>query len=178
MEWGLGVSAERNSRLVVKMLEKMLGSGFNKQIALQLVNSNLILNSKDETFATVDACIIDLYHKNAELIKVGACPTYIKRENTVEVVTSESLPVGILADVDINLYNKEIEQGNIIVMCTDGALDSYSEDSDKQAWIRNLLSRIKTRNPQKIADLIVSEAIDNGFGGVKDDVTVIVAALE
>jgi len=175
---GSGEIAARNSGLVVRMLEKMLKNGFNKEVALNLINSNLVLNSKNETFATVDACIFDLYNRQAEFIKIGACPTYIRRKNQVEIVKSETLPVGILEEVDIDLFDKELNEGDILVMCTDGAIESNTDYTEKEDWIPNMLKSIRTNNPQKIADIIVSEAIDNGYGGVKDDITVVVVVVE
>ena len=37
---------------------------------------------------------------------------------------------------------------------------------------------MKTQDVQKMSDIILQEAIDNGFGIAKDDMTVIVAKLE
>ena len=37
-----------------------------------------------------------------------------------------------------------------------------------------MLKEINTNNANKIADIILNEAIDNGYGVLKDDMTVIV----
>ena len=44
--------------------------------------------------------------------------------------------------------------------------------------IKELLENMQTEDVQKISDIILQEAIDNGFGMAKDDMTVIVAKLE
>ena len=37
---------------------------------------------------------------------------------------------------------------------------------------------METDNPQKIADIILAEAVDNNYGIPKDDMTVVVVKLE
>ena len=43
--------------------------------------------------------------------------------------------------------------------------------------LKNMLEQISTDKVQKIADIILKEAIDKGFGNKKDDMTVIVAKV-
>lgn len=62
-------------------------------------------------------------------------------------------------------------------MCSDGIIDSNSEYLNKELWIKYLLEKIQTDDVQKIADLLISEAIDNDHGKEKDDMTVIVAKV-
>ena len=62
-------------------------------------------------------------------------------------------------------------------MCTDGVIESNTEYISKELWIKYLLEDIQTTDAQKIADIILSEAIDNNYGKQKDDMTVIVAKI-
>ena len=62
-------------------------------------------------------------------------------------------------------------------MVSDGILESNTEYKNKELWVQQLLENIKTDDVQKIADIILQEAIDNGFGIAKDDMTVIVAKM-
>ena len=59
-------------------------------------------------------------------------------------------------------------------MCSDGIIDSNVEYKNKELWIKYMLEDIETEDSQKIADLILNEAIDNNFGVAKDDMSVIV----
>ena len=56
-------------------------------------------------------------------------------------------------------------------------IDSNKEYLNKQLWLKYLLEDMETNDAQKIADIIISEAIDNDFGKQKDDMTVIVARI-
>ena len=62
-----------------------------------------------------------------------------------------------------------------MVMCSDGIMESNTEYQNKELWVRDILQSIQTDNVQKIADIITKEAIDNGYGVAKDDMTIIVA---
>ena len=53
-----------------------------------------------------------------------------------------------------------------------------SAEAEKVAdWIEEFLKNINTNNVQKMADLLLSEAIDNSYGIANDDMTVIVTKI-
>lgn len=144
---------------------------------MELINSSMYINSEEDAYATLDVAILDLYSGNMEFMKNGACPTFIKNGKNVNVVKSISLPAGILDKIDLVVYDKDLSDGDIIVMCTDGILESNAEYENKEIWLKNILEEIETDNVQKIANIILREAIDNYFGTPKDDMTVIVAKV-
>ncbi len=170
---GSGKDARNSSSKAVKMLENLLLAGFQKETSLELINSSL-MNQNKEVFATLDIAIIDLYKGNIEFIKSGACPTYIKNGGKVQIIKSNSLPAGIVPNSNLQVYDKDIINGDIVVMCSDGILDSNVEYKNKELWLRYVLEDIETSNTKKIADLILNEAIDNNYGVAKDDMSILV----
>ena len=170
---GSGEDARQSSDKALKMLENLLLSGFDKRTSLELINSSLI-NQNEEIFATLDIAIVDLYNGNIEFIKSGACPTYIKNKNNVQLIKSNSLPAGIINETTLQSFDRDISSGEIMLMCTDGILDSNIEYKNKELWIKYLLEDIETNNTKKIADLVLNEAIDNNYGTAKDDMSVVV----
>ena len=144
------------------MLENLLLSGFDKETSLKLINTSLI-NKNIETFATLDIAIVDLYKGNIEFIKSGACPTYIKNKKRVQLIKSSSLPTGIVENSEVETFDRDIKTGDIVLMCSDGILDSNIEYKNKELWVKYMLEDIETTNTQKISDLILNEAIDNNF---------------
>ena len=170
---GSGNEAKNSSNKALKMLENLLLSGFDKKTSLELINSSLI-NQNEEIFATLDIAIVDLYKGNIEFIKNGACPTYIKHKNKVQVIKANSLPAGIINNSDLRVFDKDISSGDIMLMCTDGILDSNVEYKNKELWVKYLFEDIETTNTKKIADLVLNEAVDNCYGNAKDDMSVVV----
>ena len=170
---GTGKKANESSMQVLAMLQNLLSSGFDKNTSIELITSSLI-NKSDEIFATLDIAILDLYKGTIEFIKSGACPTYIKKNKRVQIIKSNSLPAGMINQDNIQIFDTDIQNEQIMLMCTDGVLDSNIEYKNKELWIKYLLEDIETKNTKKIADIILNEAIDNNFGKTKDDMSVIV----
>lgn len=170
---GTGKKAKESSEQALKMLENLLLSGFDKNTSISLITSSL-MNKNEEIFATLDIAIIDLYKGNVEFIKSGACPTYIKNKKKVQIIKSNSLPAGMINQDNLQVFDRDIESGEILLMCSDGILDSNVEYKNKELWVKYLLEDIDTNNTKKIADIILNEAIDNNFGKAKDDMSIIV----
>ncbi len=170
---GTGTDAKKSSMQSLKMLENLLLSGFDKKISLDLINTSL-MNQSSEIFATLDIAIIDLYLGNIEFIKSGACPTYIKNNKKIQMIKSNSLPTGMVDGNTVQIFDRDINTGDIILMCSDGILDANIEYKNKELWIKYMLEDIETNNTRKIADLVLNEAIDNNFGNIKDDMSIIV----
>lgn len=175
---GSGPEAMKSSKIAIKMLERLLTAGFDKDVSLKLINSTLVANTKDDMYATLDIEILDLFNGNMEFIKNSACPTYVKRNGEVQLLKSVALPTGILNNVDLVVYDYDLQDGDILVMCSDGIIDSNKEYLNKQVWLKYLLEDIESTDAQKIADIIIGEAIDNDFGVQKDDMTVMVAKIK
>lgn len=171
---GSGPDARKSSKIAIKTLERLLKSGFNNDTALKLVNTTISANTDEDMYATLDVSILDLYKGNMKFIKNGACPTFVKRGGNVETLKSVSLPTGILNNIDLVEYNYDLQDGDIVVMCSDGILESNKEYISKDLWMQEILEEIETDDAQRMADLILKEAIDNDFGKEKDDMTVMV----
>lgn len=173
---GSGSRANRESAASIELLEEFLESGFDKDVAIKMINSALVLKSAEESFSTIDMCIIDMHEAIAEFVKIGAAATYIKRGNDIQVISSTSLPAGILSNVDMEMTKKRLKDGDIIVMVTDGVLDSSDEIiKHNDQWLEKALQDIKSNNPQDIADYILQRAKDNAKGDIQDDMTVLVS---
>ena len=174
---GSGPDARKSSKVAIKMLERLLKTGFEKDASIKLINSTMCLNAKDDMYATLDIAIFDLFKGNIEIVKNGSCPTFVKSKKDVQLIKSLSLPAGILDDIDLVTFDRDLEDGDIVVMCTDGIIDSNTEYNNKEMWVKDILSEMETDDVQKIADIIVQEAVDNNLGRPKDDMTVIVAKI-
>ena len=127
-------------------------------------------------YATLDFAILDLYTGSVKFAKSGACHTYIKNRRNIKTIKSQTMPVGMLEKTELDVQTIRVEDGDILVMCSDGLLDSQNEIN--KDWIEEYLKNNNTTNVQKVADLIVAEAVDNSFGIARDDITVMIAKIE
>ncbi|MCL2456198.1 MAG: stage II sporulation protein E [Defluviitaleaceae bacterium] len=170
---GSGERARRESAATVGLLEDFIESGFDKELAVRMINSVLILKSNEESFSTLDICSVDLYTGRAEFIKIGAAETFLLRDGHVSVIRSASLPIGMLNDIDLEITEKNLQHGDIIVMATDGVTNAFDEEDR----LKNTLKNCRCNSPQDLADYILSEAEKLSRGGLKDDMTIIAARV-
>jgi stage II sporulation protein E len=173
---GTGKDAGEESETVMSLLEQMIEAGFKTETAIRLINSNLVLKSDRQTFSTIDLSIINLFTGMCEFIKIGAASAFIRRDNWVETISSTTLPVGMFGNVDYDTVTKKLYEGDIVIMVTDGILDSIPTD-DKETFMEQLLMEIKSSNPQEIANQILDNALKQSNYVPGDDMTVIAVGL-
>lgn len=175
---GSGPQAGRESKAVVDLISKFTSAGFSRITAINTINSIMSLKfSEEEKFSTVDLSAIDLYSGEVNFIKVGAVASFIQSGNTIDVVKSKSLPIGVLDEADIEIHNKRVKDGDLIVMVTDGVIDNDEDNRGKVDWILDYLCRNNDLSPDEIAKGIVKIAKDFGRNKVNDDMTVMVSRV-
>lgn len=171
---GTGMSAARDSKATVKVLGDFLEAGFDRETAVRLVNSIMVMKSAEEAFATVDMCVIDLYSGEAEFIKNGAEASYIKRGGDVETVRAATLPVGVVRDMEIERFAHKLTAGVIIVMLSDGL---HTKDGCEE-WIKEAVEEADPEIPsQELADRIMDIAENIHGDKDTDDMSVMVIKL-
>ena len=169
---GSGKSAEQTSNLAISLIENFYKAGFDNDIILNSVNKLLSLGS-EEVFTALDICVIDLRKSLADFIKVGAPEGYIKNKDSLEIVKTGSLPLGILEEMQPAITKKILLGQDLIIMFSDGVIDSFISRDDFKNYINNL----NTLNPQTLAEEILDKALENYKDKPKDDCTVIVARV-
>lgn len=173
---GTGDKAHLQSSATIDMLEKMMEAGFHREIAIKTINSMLMLKSSEEMFASLDMTLIDLYKGTADFIKIGSSPSFIKRQTgKIEEITSSTLPIGILTDIQVEGNVQNLEDGDLIITVSDGIIDSNQEQGEK--WIIEFLKNTKSLNPQEIADGILHNALKFTQNIATDDLTVLVTKV-
>ena len=171
---GSGKRAGMESAAAVEMYEDFTQAGFFRDDALELINS--LVSGKNESFSTLDICTVDKYTGKAEFIKIGAVSTFILKRKGVEILKSNTLPVGILENVDTKIYEKRVEKGDVIVMMTDGIFEAGKSGENEYKFIEMLEKRKKT-TAENTAKKIMETAIKMGESKINDDMTVLVANI-
>lgn len=166
---GTGKSASEDSGAIVRLLSEFLRAGFDKKLAVRLVNSVMVMRSAREAFATVDMCVIDLYSGEVEFMKTGAEPSYIKKNGQVEIVRAASLPVGMFPSVEPECFARRVGEGDCIVMTTDGV----ATKTGGAVWLKEYLETADCASPKKLAADVLSRAVEENGGHIDDDITVI-----
>lgn len=173
---GSGSTACKESEMVLDLVERFLEAGFSLETAIRMMNSAMVMKGENDLYSTVDLCMINLYSGVARLYKIGAATTFIKREDTVECIASESLPVGVKAQVETRAKEVELRNGDFVVMVTDGVLE-YLHVPKPEETMQEVISGIKTNNPGILAKKIMDRVMLFTGGRAQDDMTVLAACI-
>lgn len=167
---GTGAKAAVSSSLAVNLLEKLIKAGFGIRSAIKTVNTSLVSKSNDECSVTLDLIALDMYTGRVEFYKCGANNTLHKRKGKVSDITIQSLPMGILNEVDIGFSSSEVSIGDVIVACSDGV-------REEDFWqLRNAVKVFDNGNVQDFTTEI-SGVIRRSQPEKNDDFTMLTIAV-
>lgn len=170
---GSGEQALIESKATIEMLEQLLEGGFDISIAIKTVNSILGIRNNHQAFATLDISMVDRYTGECSFIKNGAVSTYLKRNQHLEKIKTDTLPLGMFKEIECTPLKKRLKSDDIVIMMSDGISDlPYQQDNTK--WLEDLINGSDTLNPQKLADTILDAAKERAGGVALDDMTVLV----
>ncbi len=173
---GSGINACKESEMVIELIEKFLESGFQKETAIRMMNSAMVIQGEDGIFSTVDLASIDLYSGMCDFYKIGAAATFIKHADEVECISSASLPAGIFQQIEIEKTSRQLKDGEFVVLLTDGVLD-YLRVPMPEDTMQEILDTIETTNPGQMAKQILERILLFTAGKVPDDMTVLVSGI-
>lgn len=132
---GSGEKARECSKLSLRLIKQMLAAGFDNEESIKMINSRINYLEASKRYSTLDVTVLDLFVGRAEIMKNAACSTYIKDKKSIRKINSENLPVGMIDDIELKSETVNIIDGNILVMCSDGVLDSKNDEGSD--WIED-----------------------------------------
>ncbi len=165
---GTGPDAARDSRFAYHLLEQFLSAGISPEVSLSTVAGALALRWESSgTFTTIDLLRIDLQSGEGCLYKLGAAPTYLRRDGVVSRFTSGTLPAGLNTDPTPDLTRFRLRPGDLAVLVSDGVTDG-SDD----AAIRDAIRHWHGDSPRELAATLLGAE-----EAVSDDRTAIVLCI-
>lgn len=174
---GSGSLAQEESTATIELLEDFMEAGFKNDLAVKLINSVMVLKSIEENFSTMDITLIDMNTGIAEFLKAGAATTFILRDGEIMTIRAISFPVGILKEVDVEIYKKQLQDGDVIIMVTDGMIASKDDVLGKEETFKHFIKEVDSDNPKYMAEYLMKKSRDLLGNDEGDDMTVIVAKV-
>ena len=147
---GSGDNAQHLSEVSLNLIENFYKAGFENEIILNSVNKLLTINSED-SFSALDICVLDFKKEIIDFIKLGAPVGFVKKDNETNIIQSGSLPIGILEEIAPVITKKTIEGNEILVLISDGVLESFCGEEN----LKNFINNQSTLNPQQLCDEII-----------------------
>ena len=164
---GTGSQAAVDSKLTVSLIKKLVTSGISYKNIVNIVNSQLMVKSGNESTSTIDAVELDLYTGNMKLYKAGAAPTLIYRRGKIISIDVPSLPVGILDSASIATEELTLCENDIVILMSDGVI------IDNTDWILNVIENNINASLETLSESIGKTAALRRNDGREDDITVI-----
>jgi len=173
---GAGQAAFQESAMVVEVLEELLDAGFPKETALQMLNTAMVMGREEVRFSTIDIGQFDLYTGKCELAKAGASTTFIKYKDKVECIKSTSLPMGVMAKLEVDYVERQLQDGDMVIMVTDGVMDALPV-GEQDFLMRMIIEGTKLNNPKELAHHILEQVLQCSGEVPLDDMTVVVIGI-
>lgn len=166
---GSGKKAQLDSLMASSLISRLIRAGIGYSSAIRFINSSMRVKSWEESFATVDIAVINLYNSTLNIIKAGAAATYLLRNDQLRKINVNSLPIGILKDINIDNTTLDLKDGDVILTSSDGLLESSLEN------VRKTIIANKHLNSEIISRKIISVLKAMYEGKKSDDITIIVS---
>lgn len=169
---GNGGRAAVDAAMAEGLTAKLLQTGIGADACLKIVNNALLVKAGDESLATLDLALIDLFQGNIEFYKAGSPLSILRTNGHTSVIDTPSLPIGILNEIHFSKSSAAVDGEGLLVLMSDGAL-AAGED-----WVIDAVDHFQGQLPQELAEELVGGAIARRDDGHDDDITVLVAAIE
>ena len=165
---GTGSGAAVRSGEAVRLFRELVGGGADTAPAIRLVNSLMLADSSEESFATLDIACLDLDHGGLRMIKAGAAATLLCHGGSVMKIAATSFPVGIYHEAEPFAAEYEFAEGDTAVMFSDGVTEN------EYLFIKELLLNTggKPQPLSRLVEEICAKAEVFNPAARRDDVTV------
>ena len=121
--------------------------------------------------STLDVASVNLFDGKLEFMKAGAPISFVRKKGEVQRLDAVSLPVGILEEAMFSRVSTQVEDGDFVVMFSDGVIASG------EGWVAETLEDWTDGDPKELAELLMEKAVKNRTDGHDDDITVVVLKL-
>ena len=169
---GTGGRAAVDSALATEIFSVLTRSGLSFEGSVNVANQALLLKSCEETLATLDIAGVNLYTGEVEFCKAGGAAGCLRRRGRAARVELSALPAGILRDIRPAQHRAVLEDGDILVLVSDGVLCGQEDwlCAEVEPWAGTM---------QALAEHLATLAVQRRETSEReDDLTVVCAMLE
>lgn len=169
---GTGNRAAVDGTMAAGLASKLIAAGFGPDCTLKIVNSALLVKSREESLSTLDIVKINLYTGQTTFFKAGAEASFLRKRGKILKVEKSSLPLGIISDVEFEKITVNLSAGDIITVLSDGAAECPLND------LKSELKAAVSAGISGFASTIAKKAVMACKNTKVDDITVIAASIE
>lgn len=150
--------------------------------ALSRVNQAVLERKQHDTFVTGIYLTLDVTTKLVTLANAGHLPPVVRRRARGELMRVEGgsgTAIGIFDEAVYEQTTLQLEEGDTLVLCTDGVLEATDETGEQFGFDRLELSlSAGTSRPREVADRLQRDLREHvGDAAQYDDLTLIVLGV-
>jgi hypothetical protein len=171
---GKGEVAAKQSKETLEILKSLINCGLDYDSCVSFLNSALFLAWRPDGFVALDCLLIDRVKERVMFHKLGAPPSFIKRQNgNVSVVRGAKPPAGALKDLLCFGTVETVSPGDLIFLVSDGIFRSGLVPSRSEQILMARLSRLKGGSLESQVKAIMGHGVRRKGYTPLDDITVV-----
>lgn len=168
---GNGRLAHAESSMALKVLKCMLNFGVPVVDAIRVLADLKQQTNTEERFFSLDLCLIDKENGKAHFYKQAATTTFLLRGKKVNRIEMSGLPIGAAQVSEIDQTSIDLQIGDIIIMCSDGIVDTFPEgDLLEKRILKNV-----GYNVNHISQDLLDYTVRRNRGIIHDDMMIVSA---
>lgn len=168
---GTGERAALDSLMTCSLAETLLKAGISPTCTAEMVNAALLLRCAQESMATLDIAVIDLFTGRTRIYKAGASFSVLQAGSRTAVIEQQSLPLGILNETRLSCSEFCMVPGDVLFLLSDGACNLPTD------YFKSLHAKQKAQPLSETVTKLTRDAALAGPGSKSDDVTCLAAKL-
>jgi serine phosphatase RsbU (regulator of sigma subunit) len=171
-----GRGAKAISQMVVRKVIGLLAEGVRDGAAARAASDALFTDKQGKAISTLNIASLDLSSGTIVLTRNNPAPMFICRDERIDSLEEESIPLGTSRNVRPLITEIAIEPGLIIVIYTDGLIHAGKRRGvpmDVGATIRSVVDD-QDPSPQMLADSLLAQAVSLDEDRPADDISVLV----
>ncbi len=171
-----GRGAKAVSMMVVRKVIGLLAEGVRDGAAARAASDYLYTEKMGKVSSTLNIASIDLKTKTVVLTRNNPAPTYICHGDQLDILKTDSSPIGIARNIRPAISEIELVPGLTIVVYTDGLTHAGKRNGqamDISEAIQAALD-VESPHPQEIADALLAHAVRLDENRPADDISVVV----
>ena len=171
-----GRGAKAISQMVVRKVIGLLAEGVRDGATARAASDALFTDKQGKVISTLNIASLDLSSGAIVLTRNNPAPMYVCRNEQIDCLEEESIPLGTSRNVRPLITEIAIEPGLIIVIYTDGLVHAGKRRGmpmDVGAAIQSVLED-QDPSPQLLADSLLAQAVSLDENRPADDISVLV----
>ncbi len=177
---GKGLEASAVTSLVKNTIRAYAHQLDRPSVVMKLSNEVIFKSLKTSVFASTFLAIIDKNDGTIRYCCAGHPPPIIRRKSSeLEELKTGSAVIGALEDTEYIDYSEKLDDGDIIILYTDGATDvRRGKEFFGERRLLSLIASIKDPIIKNIPSLILAELRDFGSDFFPDDIAILAVSLK